>query len=401
MSLKQAIAQRIVERVSAGIGKPVSVTDTAGIALASSNAQLVGRFIACAARAIAERRLCHDDGDQGALVCLPLTYVDATVGAIALHDSDSNDPSIGRVSQSLAELIIHQMTVVERLPSQQWVHDTFIYDLLHERPHGGPEVMLQEAALLGIDLHLPRVVALINIEPLVRQLLPATLNDRWPVIAHGIRLEQVHAQLLEQAQQATRCHPADEYSFIDEHRLIVLAVLDADAPDARRKQLVESIRQLLGTFERRQDITTSSGVGRYYPGWRALAQSFRDARFAFETGRALYGPGRVFCVEDLGLAGLLWSNDHAIKVGMARRVLDGLESDEVLLHTLETFLNCNLSSVEAVRELHIHRHTLIYRLDKVAALTGLNPRHFSDAVQLAAALTLRKLGCDDPIRQMA
>jgi hypothetical protein len=44
-------------------------------------------------------------------------------------------------------------------------------------------------------------------------------------------------------------------------------------------------------------------VGRYYPGWRALARSFRDAQFAFETERALYGLGRVFFVEDLGLAG--------------------------------------------------------------------------------------------------
>jgi carbohydrate diacid regulator len=401
MSLKQAIAQRIVERLAAGLGKPVSVTDIAGSVLSSSDEQLTGRHIACAARAIAEGRLCHDDGDQSALVCLPLTYVDATVGAVVLHDVDPDDESIGRVTQSLAELIIHQMTVVEQLPSQRWIHDRFIYDLLHERPHGSWGVMLQEAELLSIDLHLPRVVALINIEPLVRQLLTPAPEDHWPVIARGIRLEQIQAQLLDQAQQATRQHPADEYSFIDDHRFIILAVVDVAGPDVRRNQLVEAMRQLLNTFERRQEVTTSGGVGRYYPGWRALAQSFRDAQFAFETGRALYGPGRVFFVEDLGLAGLLWSNDRATKVGIAQRVLGGLESDEVLLHTLETFLNCNLSSVQAVRELHIHRHTLVYRLDKIATLTGLNPRHFTDAAQLAAALTLCKLDGEPTSGQMA
>jgi carbohydrate diacid regulator len=45
----------------------------------------------------------------------------------------------------------------------------------------------------------------------------------------------------------------------------------------------------------------------------------------------------------------------------------------------------------AAQTLHIHRHTLAYRLDKITRLTGLNPRQFEDAVQLYAALLLWKM----------
>ena len=41
--------------------------------------------------------------------------------------------------------------------------------------------------------------------------------------------------------------------------------------------------------------------------------------------------------------------------------------------------------------LFIHRNTLSYRLDKIASLTGLDPRRFDDAVQIRLAVVLRSL----------
>jgi hypothetical protein len=52
-------------------------------------------------------------------------------------------------------------------------------------------------------------------------------------------------------------------------------------------------------------ITTSAAIGHAYPGWPSLAQSFVDARFALETGTRLYGAGRVFRIETLGLASFI------------------------------------------------------------------------------------------------
>lgn len=50
--------------------------------------------------------------------------------------------------------------------------------------------------------------------------------------------------------------------------------------------------------------------------------------------------------------------------------------------TLETLFARQLNVSEAARQLYLHRNTLLYRLDKITEATGLDPRHFPDAVLL-------------------
>jgi carbohydrate diacid regulator len=59
--------------------------------------------------------------------------------------------------------------------------------------------------------------------------------------------------------------------------------------------------------------------------------------------------------------------------------------------TPDTLLNADLSPSRTADQLGIHRHTLSYRLEKIANLTGLNPRQFSAAAQFSAALLLQKI----------
>lgn len=64
--------------------------------------------------------------------------------------------------------------------------------------------------------------------------------------------------------------------------------------------------------------------------------------------------------------------------------------DKDTLDTIKVLLNCDLKLSEAARMLYIHRNTLIYRLDKIASLTGLDLRKFKDAVKMQIYLTLHE-----------
>jgi carbohydrate diacid regulator len=65
--------------------------------------------------------------------------------------------------------------------------------------------------------------------------------------------------------------------------------------------------------------------------------------------------------------------------------------DEETLKTIQVVLECNLNMAEAARRLYIHRNTLMYRLDKVFSLTGLDLRNFKDAVKMEIYFTLNGL----------
>lgn len=58
--------------------------------------------------------------------------------------------------------------------------------------------------------------------------------------------------------------------------------------------------------------------------------------------------------------------------------------------TLSVFFKSNLNIASASKELYVHRNTLIYRLDRIASESGLDPRVFKDAVLLQIYLLLQQ-----------
>jgi carbohydrate diacid regulator len=385
------MARRIVERVASGMNKQVCVADPAGAILASSDGRLVGAQLSPGAPACAGGAIVEYDDHQLVGIGLPLIYADAVVGMIVLNDPSPEGRELGRVAKTLAELIIHQMNVIEQLPHQKWIRDKFVYDLLHERYHGSAETMLAEAELLGIDLQAPRLVAVIAIQPIADRLLrPAAPADSLPRIARTLRLEQIHATLLDRVRRFVAAHEADVYSFIDDDHLVVLAAVDPSEPNARRQQITRDVQRFIDDLAHADGAVVSAGVGWYHPGWQALAQSCIEAQLALEIGTSLHGPGRVFQVEALGLAAYVCSEDRTLKAELSRRLLLPLDDSE-LLATLEAFLQASLSPSATARALHVHRHTLAYRLDRITHRTGLDPREFAAAAQFYAALVLRKM----------
>ena len=94
------------------------------------------------------------------------------------------------------------------------------------------------------------------------------------------------------------------------------------------------------------------------------------------------------------MAAFVGISDERIKMDLAVHLLSPLDQDKELLETLATFFDENCCPSRTAKRLAIHRNTLSYRLDKIASLTGLDPRRFDDAVQVRLALLLRSLNTD-------
>lgn len=54
--------------------------------------------------------------------------------------------------------------------------------------------------------------------------------------------------------------------------------------------------------------------------------------------------------------------------------------DDDLFACIEAFFKNNLNIAETSRNAFLHRNTLLYRIDKIHKLTGLNIRNFEDAI---------------------
>ena len=92
--------------------------------------------------------------------------------------------------------------------------------------------------------------------------------------------------------------------------------------------------------------------------------------------------------QEAALAGVLDDAAASLSEKQAEKIASfcdtkGLKKvfcDAELMRTAECFIECSLNISAAARALYMHRNTMMYRLDKIARITGLDIRRFYDAV---------------------
>ena len=72
--------------------------------------------------------------------------------------------------------------------------------------------------------------------------------------------------------------------------------------------------------------------------------------------------------------------------------------DQETIYTIQKFFENNLNVSETSRQLYVHRNTLVYRLDKVEKLTGLDLRIFEHAIVFKVAMMVKKYLVSNPIK---
>jgi carbohydrate diacid regulator len=384
----ERVAGAITQRAAEVLPGRVWVTDDRGRVVARSER-------ACA---IAFEDLAVLDGD-GNSIRAPL-QLDARIGEVVVLPDADGEPVSRRMARALLDLVIDQVAVVDRLPSQAEVKNRFIYDLLHgEAGHGAS--VLRDARLLGMNLTPPRAVILIDAADFIHGPEPAS--------DFSSAEERRRSRLVIDSVVGFFELPDDTIcAWNGDGEIAVLKASDSknleswvdrdDDPEppsaswANLTALKRAGRALLARLRRDTRADVSIGIGRYHPGIRGLARSYEDARAALSLGLRFHGANRVHCLDGLGIAAFVGLADERTKVELARHLLSPLDHEPDLLETLRVFFNESCAASPAAQTLDIHRNTLGYRLDKIATLTGLDPRRFDDAVQIRLALVLRSLG---------
>ena len=66
--------------------------------------------------------------------------------------------------------------------------------------------------------------------------------------------------------------------------------------------------------------------------------------------------------------------------------------------TINKFFENNLNVSETARKLFVHRNTLVYRLEKIRKLTGLDLREFDHAITFKVALMVKRYLTQKPVK---
>ena len=142
-------------------------------------------------------------------------------------------------------------------------------------------------------------------------------------------------------------------------------------------------------------VKAKAGVGGVVRRFEDIAVSYQQAAAALRMSALFNSKGGVHCYRDFILVKMLEDIPGAKLNEYLSILMEGeareLFKDEDMVNTAEEFLENSLNVSETSRNLYMHRNTLMYRLDKIERVTGLNLRKFSDAVTFRIIMILSKL----------
>ena len=141
------------------------------------------------------------------------------------------------------------------------------------------------------------------------------------------------------------------------------------------------------------ESTVVVGIGTIAIHLRDLAKSYKEAQIAIEVGKVFDTEKYVINYENLGIGRLIYQLPTTLCEMFLQEVfkknpIDAL--DKETLFTIHKFFENNLNVSETARKLFVHRNTLVYRLEKIKKLTGLDLREFDDAITFKVALMVKK-----------
>ena len=167
------------------------------------------------------------------------------------------------------------------------------------------------------------------------------------------------------------------------------------------KDLEKLARSIVDTLSSEFYTQATVGIGTVVEGIKDLARSFKEAQVALEVGKVFDTEKVIVNYDNLGIARLIYQLPTTLCEMFLREVfkkgsIDSL--DQETLFTIQRFFENNLNVSETSRKLFVHRNTLVYRLEKIKRLTGLDLREFDDAIVFKVALMVKKYLMANPVK---
>jgi carbohydrate diacid regulator len=188
--------------------------------------------------------------------------------------------------------------------------------------------------------------------------------------------------------------------FPDKVQDFVLSINESDVAVVKQityfttaEDLEKIAQNMENTLKNELYVRPVIGYGTVAEHLRMLADSYKEAQTAIEVGKVFDSERSIVNYESLGIGRLIYQLPTTLceiflSEVFKKNSIDSL--DQETLFTINKFFENNLNVSETSRKLFVHRNTLVYRLEKIKKLTGLDLRQFDHAIVFKVALMVRQ-----------
>lgn len=182
----------------------------------------------------------------------------------------------------------------------------------------------------------------------------------------------------------------DFITAVDEKNIIIVK-------EVKQSETYKDIEQtafvILDTLNTEAMSRVKVAFGTIISSLKDVSKSYKEAKMALDVGKIFYSDKNVVAYSNLGIGRLIYQLPIPLCKMFIREIFGDMspdDFDEETLATINKFFENSLNISETSRQLFIHRNTLVYRLDKIQKITGLDLRVFEDAITFNIALMVVK-----------
>ena len=402
MKITHELAQQIVDRTISIIGKNINIMDQNGFIIGTGDKSRLNQFHEGAALVIKnkEKILIYSENKNHLIgvkpgVNLPIEENNEIIGVVGITGNPDEVGPFGEIIKMTVEMMLHQEFLLKKIDLERQARDNFIHDLISGRVGNDRELFIARGHLVGYDITIARVALSVNIyrfEKTARK----SIEEHSGLKEGEIYLQRLKNDILRVIRTIFQHQPQDIVSYVGGDRFVILKTINIkEKPEILRDKLINISKKIKDSIFSKRNFVASIGIGEYYPGIRGTMYSYREACRALEIGDKVNSKIGIYHISDLGIYRLFAEVSPEIRDEYVQHIFNSNISEKrkelkpVFWETLEVFFEYNMNITNTAKAIFVHRNTLIYRLEKVKQVTGLDPRKFNEALQLYIALKMK------------
>lgn len=375
--LSPSLAQEIAGDTSAVIGFNVLITDGEGIVIGSGDSSRVGSFHEASVDVIRTKEPAAHTASQAQElrgvrpgVTLPLVMDGRAVGTVGITGTPSQVRRFGLVVKRQTEILLREsVTLRSRVLRERVLEDLLADIAAYDARVVEADFIVYRAAETGFDLRLRRTAVAIQVTAppggpggpgaAVRRHRGGPTRD----------MALVRSELLRTVREVF-ADPQDIVAGMAPGWIAVLHRLPEQRPHSR---LLADCRRITDTIATQHGLAARAGVGEPADSIGGLHDSYQDSRDALRLGARIAPDIPVHLITDLRAHQTLAAVGHHARTRLLDRAAGLLRAQPdwpVLRGTIVAWCESGFSLVRASAALHIHRNTLVYRMEKIEQITG-------------------------------
>lgn len=191
--------------------------------------------------------------------------------------------------------------------------------------------------------------------------------------------------VLELVREGFGNNSRDFITAVDENNVIIVKELTEGEGSGEIDRMAEAV----GEFLKKEGISGARiAYGTTVKEIKEVSRSYKEAKMALDVGKIFFDERDIIAYNELGIGRLIYQ----LPIPLCESFLEEIFGDEIpesldseTTATINRFFQNNLNIAETSRQLHMHRNTLIYRLEQIQKRTGLDLRLFEDAMTFKVA----------------